>query len=155
MSHRLVRTTTLRGDIAHVFAFFRNPRNLEELTPPWLGFRVVSSTDDTVRAGTRIRYRLRLHGVPLKWESRITEYEENSRFADEQLSGPYSRWYHRHTFRAVEGGVLMTDVVEYQLPFGPLGRFVHWLVVRHQLRAIFDYRTKVISRRFAAMEGAR
>ena len=150
MTHRLTRTTVLPGTLPAVFAFFRNPRNLETITPPWLGFRITSASDDTVREGTNIRYRLSLHGIPLSWESRITEYVENSHFADEQVTGPYSRWYHRHLFHAVPGGVMMTDDVEYALPFGPLGRLVHWGVVRHQLRGIFDYRTAVITRTFGA-----
>jgi ligand-binding SRPBCC domain-containing protein len=150
MTHRLVRTTILPGDVATVFAFFKDPRNLATITPPWLGFRITAATDDRVREGTRIAYRLSLHGIPLRWESRITEYAEQSHFADEQLKGPYARWYHRHVFRAVPGGVEMTDDVTYALPFGLLGRLVHWLVVRHQLRAIFDYRTAVITRRFGA-----
>ncbi|MDA1082217.1 MAG: SRPBCC family protein [Gemmatimonadetes bacterium] len=151
-SHTLRRTTFLPGALADVFAFFNDPRNLETITPPWLGFRITSTSDETVREGTRIRYRLRLHGIPMNWESRIKEYVDQSHFADEQLSGPYARWYHRHRFRAVAGGgVEMTDEVEYRLPFGPLGRLVHWLVVRHQLRAIFDYRTRVITERFRAV----
>ena len=143
-SHRLARTTFIAGDVERVFAFFKDPHNLEAITPPWLRFRIVSTSDDVVRNGTRIRYRLSLHGIPLSWESRITEFADNSHFADEQLSGPYARWYHRHSFRAVKDGVEMVDDVEYRLPFGVLGRLVHWLVVRHQLRAIFDYRTTQI-----------
>jgi ligand-binding SRPBCC domain-containing protein len=156
MTYRLARKTLLRGDLSSVFAFFKDPRNLEKLTPPWLGFRIISSSDATVREGTRIGYRLRLHGIPLAWESRITEYVEDSHFADEQTKGPYAHWYHRHSFRAVADGVEMTDDVEYRLPFGPFGRLAHWLFVRRQLRAIFEYRTKVISERFgptAAMCG--
>lgn len=149
-AYRLVRRTQLAGDLPGVFAFFKDPRNLETITPPWLGFRINSTSDVSVRVGTRIRYRLRLHGIPMSWESRITEFVENSHFADEQITGPYSRWYHRHTFRAVDGGVEMTDDVEYRMPFGPLGRLVHWLVVRHQLKAIFDYRTKIIAEKFSA-----
>ena len=151
MTHRLTRTTVLPGTLSHVFEFFANPRNLEAITPQWLGFRIVSTTDETVREGTRIRYRLRLLGIPLAWESRITEYVEgtaNSHFADEQLTGPYAQWYHRHLFRQLPEGVEMTDDIEYRLPFGPLGRIAHWLVVRHQLRAIFNYRTAVIAQRF-------
>ena len=148
MNHTLRRTTFLPGDLVDVFAFFENPRNLETITPPWLGFRVTSTSDATVRQGSRIRYRLSLHGIPMSWESRITEYESNSHFADEQITGPYAHWYHRHTFRQVAGGVEMTDDVDYRLPFGPLGRVVNWLMVRHQLRAIFDNRTQVIAERF-------
>ena len=133
MTYRLHRTTIVHGDIATVFAYFRNPRNLEAITPPWLGFRIVSTSDEVVRAGTRIRYRLSIAGIPVSWESCITEYSDQHHFADEQITGPYSRWYHRHTFRQVSGGVEMTDDVDYALPLGVIGRIVHWLVVRHQL----------------------
>ncbi len=150
MTYTLTRTTFLPADLVRVFDIFRNPRNLEAFTPPWLSFRILSTSEEIVREGTRIRYRLSLAGFPLSWESRITEYVELSHFADEQLSGPYRRWYHRHTFRVVPGGVEMTDVVDYALPFGPLGRLVHWLIVRHQLRAIFDYRTKVMTEMFGS-----
>ena len=150
MTHRLVRTTVLSGSLEEVFAFFREPRNLERITPPWLAFRITSTSDAVVRQGTRIRYRLRLHGIPLSWESRISEYADNSHFADEQVTGPYSEWYHRHSFRAAPGGVEMIDIVDYRLPLGPLGRLVHWLVVRHQLRSIFDYRTSAIRALFRA-----
>ena len=150
MPYRLHRKTFLHGDIADVFEFFKNPRNLEAITPPWLGFRIVASSDAAVCQGTRIRYRLSLAGIPMSWESRITEYADESHFADEQVTGPYARWYHRHTFRAVPGGVEMTDDVDYALPFGPLGRLAHWLVVRHQLRAIFDYRATAIAGRYGA-----
>jgi ligand-binding SRPBCC domain-containing protein len=150
VTYRLTRTTVLPGTLAEVFAFFRNPRNLEAITPPWLGFRITSASDEVVRLGSRIRYRLRLHGIPVSWESRIAEYVEGSHFADEQIAGPYSYWYHRHQFRAVPGGVEMTDDVEYRLPLGPIGRLVHWLVVRHQLARIFDYRARAIGRWFPA-----
>lgn len=149
MTHRLVRTTTLHGDPTQVFDFFKHPGNLETITPPWLGFHITATSDETVREGTRIRYRLRLLGLPIAWESRITEFVQGSHFADEQVTGPYASWYHRHSFRVLDGGVQMTDDVEYRLPFGPMGRLVHWLVVRHQLRSIFDYRNKMITARFA------
>ncbi len=148
MTHTLKRTTHLPGDIADVFDFFGNPSNLETITPPWLGFRITSSSDAEVREGTLLQYRLSLYGIPLSWKSRIAEYEVNSHFADEQISGPYAHWYHRHTFRQLADGVEMTDEVDYRLPFGPLGRLVNWLIVRHQLRAIFDYRTQVIAKHF-------
>ena len=143
-SYRLLRTTHIPGEIGDVFRFFKDPHNLEAITPPWLRFRISSTSEPVVGKDTRIRYRLSLGGIPLWWESRITEFVENSHFADEQLSGPYARWYHRHRFRAVNDGVEMIDEVEYGLPFGALGRLVHWLVVRRTLQAIFDYRTMVI-----------
>lgn len=148
MSHRLHRRQVVGGTLPDVFGFFKDPFNLEAITPPWLGFRILEATDPEVRFGTRIRYRLRLHGIPFRWESRIAEFAEGERFADEQVTGPYRCWYHQHGFSAVEGGVAIEDIVDYQLPFGVLGRLAHTMVVRRQLQAIFDYRAQHIALRF-------
>jgi len=148
MIHRLHRRQVVGGELPRVFGFFKSPRNLEAITPPWLGFRVLEATDPVVRQGTRIAYRLKLHGIPVRWQSRIAEFVENERFADEQLVGPYKFWYHRHLFQAVPGGVAIEDVVEYQMPFGVLGRIVHAAVVRRQLEQIFDYRARLVGERF-------
>ncbi len=146
--YRLHRTQIVGGTLPEVFAFFRDPANLGTITPPWLGFEIVHATDTQVRVGTRIRYRLRMYGLPLRWESHIAEYVENERFADEQVVGPYRFWYHRHLFRAVPGGVAIEDVVTYALPLGPLGRMAHALGVRRQLDTIFDYRARAMAARF-------
>lgn len=152
MSYQLRQTQLIRADLPTVFGFFKDPRNLEALTPPWLGFRVLDASSRVVAEGTRIRYRLRLHGIPLRWESRITEYEENARFADVMVTGPYRAWYHRHLFRAVPEGVEMEDVVDYALPFGPLGRLAHAVAVRRQLAAIFAYRRQRVDELFPSKE---
>ncbi|HMA43647.1 MAG TPA: SRPBCC family protein [Gemmatimonadales bacterium] len=155
MIYRLHRRQVVGGDLADVFGFFRSPLNLEAMTPPWLGFRVLHASDREVREGTRIAYRLRLHELPFRWESRIAEYSENAMFADEQLVGPYRHWYHRHLFTPVPGGVAIEDVVEYRMPFGPLGRFAHAAFVCRQLGRIFDYRARVIGARFPFLQAAR
>ncbi len=131
-----------------MFGFFKSPHNLEAITPPWLGLRVVEASDPEVREGTWISYCLRLHGIPVRWKSRIAEYVENAMFADEQLVGPYRSWYHRHLFRAVPGGVAVLDLVEYRMPFGPLGRLVHAMTVQRQLARIFDHRAAAVRERF-------
>lgn len=148
MSYRLYRTQVVGGTIEEVFAFFKDPRNLETITPPWMGFHILGSTHEEVQLGTRIRYRLRVNGIPMGWESLIAEYEEGELFADQMLRGPYRRWYHQHRFREVEGGVEILDQVDYELPLGPLGRLAHWLLVRRQLDAIFSHRQQAMAERF-------
>lgn len=148
MSYRLHRRQVVGGTVSEVFEFFKDPRNLEAITPQWLDFRVTGSTDREVRTGTRINYELRLHGLPLKWESRITDYVDGERFTDEQIKGPYRRWHHEHHFHEVEGGVAVEDVVNYELPLGILGRVAHAVVVQRQLRDIFNYRELHIARLF-------
>ncbi len=145
----LERRQKIPADLGRVFAFFKDPYNLEAITPPWLRFHVVEASDSTVRAGTTIRYVLRWHMTTMRWESVIAEFRENERFADEMRRGPYKRWYHTHVFVGNGAGVEMRDRVEYELPFGPLGRLVHALVVRRQLEAIFDYRENRIAEIFA------
>lgn len=150
MIYTLRRHQVVGGTLADVFGFFKSPFNLEAITPPWLGFHVMHASDDEVREGTRIAYRLRMYGFPFRWESRISEFRENEMFADAQLVGPYRHWYHRHLFREVPDGVAIDDEIEYELPLGALGRFAHTMVVQRQLKQIFDYRTRVIAERFPA-----
>jgi ligand-binding SRPBCC domain-containing protein len=149
--HRLTRTQLVPGPMSEVFGFFEDPKNLEAITPPWLHFRVQSSTTPAVRLGTEIEYRLTWRVFPMRWVSRISEYGQGRMFADEMLSGPYAQWYHRHYFSEVPRGVRVVDVVEYRLPVGPLGRLVHSVTVRRQLEAIFDFRRQAIERIFAPL----
>ena len=123
-----------------VFDFFSRAENLGRITPPWMHFQIQTPTPIDMRAGARIDYRIRLAGVPLAWRTRIEEWTPGAGFVDVQESGPYRHWEHWHEFRRVGDGVLMTDRVEYGLPFGWLGRAAHALAVRATLASIFDYR---------------
>jgi ligand-binding SRPBCC domain-containing protein len=127
-----------------VFAFFSDAWNLEEITPSWLGFRILTPGPARIAAGTRIRYRLRLHGIPVGWETEIRRWKPPHRFVDVQLDGPYQLWHHTHRFEPKDGGTLMTDIVRYRLPLGIIGRFVHRFKVRRDVERIFDYRARHI-----------
>ena len=144
-SYTLERTQRVPTPLDDTFDFFSRPENLARITPPWLAFRMVSDDAD-MREGLRIEYRIRPLGVPQKWVSEITAYAPPHRFVDEQVKGPYAKWHHEHVFRSVDegpmaGGTEVTDTVTYALPFGPLGRLAHALVVRRQLESIFEYRS--------------
>lgn len=134
--HRVQRVST---PLEETFDFFSRPENLARITPPWLGFRMVSEDAD-MREGLTIEYRVRPLGFPQKWVSAITAYDPPYRFVDEQIHGPYARWHHEHRFEAADGGTRVTDTVTYALPFGPMGRLVHALFVRRQLESIFTFR---------------
>lgn len=96
-----------------------------------------------------IRYRLKLHGIPIRWKTEIRQWDVPHRFVDVQRSGPYRLWHHTHRFEAHQGRTKMIDVVRYTLPFGLLGRIVHALKVRADVRTIFDYRRQRIQKLFA------
>lgn len=122
-----------------VFAFFSDARNLELLTPDWLRFHV-QTIPRAIATGVHIQYRLKWHGIPLRWITEITRWNPPHDFEDIQLSGPYKLWHHRHRFQELNGGTEMIDVVQYALPFGFLGRIAHALQVRRNVEQIFDYR---------------
>lgn len=130
--------------VQEAFAVFENPYNLAKITPPWLNFRILTPNLQ-MRLGAEIDYEFRWMGIPLRWRTRITGYEPPFHFVDEALKSPYLLWRHRHTFCALPEGVLISDRVDYALPFGLFGNAAHRLVVRRQLDRIFDYREKVIS----------
>jgi ligand-binding SRPBCC domain-containing protein len=135
--------------ICEVFAFFADIHNLEAITPPWLGFKILSTTSGSAAEGTEIRYRLRLHGVPIYWRTEIRRLDPPHRFIDVQRSGPYKLWHHTHTFEPHGDRTKMIDVVRYRLPFGVLGRIVHALKVRQDVRQIFQYRHQCIDEFFS------
>jgi ligand-binding SRPBCC domain-containing protein len=140
----LERTTLVRAPLASVFDFFSDPRNLARLTPPAMRFRIVEAPDRKLRAGDRMRYTIRLLGIPVGWTTLITSWDEGRSFSDVQERGPYRSWTHTHAFAAVGDGVRMRDRIEYELPFGVLGRIAHAFWVGPQLRRIFDYRERAI-----------
>lgn len=142
---------TIPGELEQVFEFFSDPQNLETITPPWLRFRVLSSSTPRIEDGTLIDYKLRIRGIPVRWRSRIRRWNPPHEFIDEQLLGPYRTWVHHHTFEPVEGGVLCGDHVDYDVVGGPL---VERLFVRKDLDRIFDYRQRRLAERFRAHEHA-
>ena len=138
--YRLERDQWLDHPLPVVFDFFSRAENLGAITPPWLRFRFRTPLPVDMAEGAHIEYTLALGGIPLRWRTRITAWEPESRFVDVQESGPYALWEHHHLFEEKDGGVMMRDRVDYALPLGPLGRIAHFVAIRAMLSAIFDYR---------------
>lgn len=128
-----------------IFPFFADAHNLEVLTPPWLRFEVLTPEPIEIGQGTRIDYRLRFRGFPLRWQSEITVWEPPHRFVDEQRRGPYREWIHEHTFELQDGGTLTRDVVQYAVPGGAI---VDRLVVRRDVERIFQFRQQKLHELF-------
>ena len=126
-----------------IFAFFADAANLERLTPPWLNFHIINP-DIVIARGVLIDYKLRIHGIPLRWQSEISRWEPPAAFVDEQRKGPYRRWVHTHTFADERGGTRVGDSVEFEVPFEWLaGRFV-----MRDVKAIFAFRQQALAQIF-------
>ncbi|MDX2088884.1 MAG: SRPBCC family protein [Kofleriaceae bacterium] len=146
--HRLERTQVVARPRSEVFAFFSDATNLERITPPSLGFSILTPAPIEMREGARIDYRIKLNGIPMRWTTLIAAYEPGVRFIDVQERGPYKLWHHTHTFRDVYGGTEIGDLVLYEIGRGALGTLAHAMFVRRQLAHIFDYRSKVMKELF-------
>jgi ligand-binding SRPBCC domain-containing protein len=137
------------------WAFFSSPHNLAKITPMEMGFKIqyASGVAGQMYAGQIIRYKIRVFPlVTVQWVTEITHAHAPNYFVDEQRLGPYAMWHHQHHFKAVDGGLEMTDEVNYGLPLGLLGKLAHWLFVGQRVNAIFDYRFKVLRGYFGVIE---
>ena len=145
---RLSCAQRVPGPPAEVFPFFATARNLERLTPAFLHFRILHISSEPLAAGARIDYALRLHGLPVRWRTRIDEWDPPRRFVDRQVRGPFRTWLHTHTFRAEGDATLISDVVLFDLYCRPLARTpaLGWIFA--DLRAIFEHRRREVERVF-------
>lgn len=151
--HTFEHTQTIPALRERVFAFFQVPENLAHITPPSMGFRILTPSPIEMRTGALIDYTVRIFGIPVRWRTLITTYDPPRMFVDEQLKGPYSFWHHTHAFIEQEECTLMVDTVRYALPFGPLGKIAHAMVVRRQIERIFAYRAEFIMNYFTDQSG--
>ena len=146
----LYRRQWVPRDLHETFAFFERPENLARITPPWLGFRIMTPPPIRMTRDLTIDYTVRVFGIRTRWRSLINGYEPPHWFQDVQVIGPYRLWIHRHGFWREQRGTVIEDLVTYELPLGPLGLLMNRLVVRRQLDAIFDFRQAQIATRLAA-----
>lgn len=127
-----------------VFPFFADARNLEAITPPLLRFRLLTPEPVAMGVGTFLQYALRIHGVPVRWDTLIQEWEPPHRFIDVQVRGPYRLWHHTHSLEPVDDGsaTVMRDTVRYAVGFGFFGEVARRAVVVRDVRAIFAFRAE-------------
>ena len=149
--HTLEREQWLPISIEEAWAFFSTPRNLDRITPPDLGFRIKSLPSEEMYEGEIITYQVKiLPGLWVPWVTEIKSVQEGHSFIDEQRSGPYKFWHHRHSFEEADGGTRMKDLVHYSIGFWPFGEVAHALFVKKKLQWIFDFRRKILEEEFGS-----
>lgn len=143
-------TLTIPRPLEEVWNFFSRPENLNELTPEDMSFNILSPIQGVeMYPGMVIQYQVRpIMNIPMNWITEITQIRKHEFFIDDQRVGPYSLWHHQHHFKEVEGGTEMTDILHYQVPFGPIGSLANWLFVERQVDQIFEYREEAVQKFF-------
>lgn len=144
----------IKTTIDEIWEFISSPANLKEITPDYMGFDIkTKDLPDKMYAGMVISYEVSpLLGIKTTWVTEISQVIDKKYFVDEQRVGPYSLWHHQHIIEPLEDGILMTDIVSYQPPFGFLGALANKLIIKNKLNEIFDFRTEAIEKRFGIYE---
>ncbi len=147
--YQILREQFLPIPVAEAWDFFSSPKNLATITPPELDFKILSELPNEIYEGMRIDYLVKpLLGIPVHWQTEIRDVDKRKFFTDVQLKGPYKVWEHTHTFLERKNGVLMRDEVNYQLPFGVMGKMAHALIVKKKLDRIFAFRKQKLDKIF-------
>lgn len=150
--HKLQFEQKLPIGLEAAWDFFSNPANLSKITPQSMDFKILSGHSERMYPGQVITYTVRpLAGIKTSWVTEITQVSRPHFFIDSQLSGPYKVWHHQHHFEATAGGVLMTDVLHYEVPLGWLGDLINLLLIRKKVKRIFEHRREVLTRRFGQL----
>lgn len=136
--------------IDEAWSFFSSPENLARITPTELDFKILTNLkDEEIYEGMKIDYTVKpLFKIPMRWQTEIIKVNKGKYFTDRQLKGPYKIWEHTHTFKPVNGGVLMQDAINYQLPLGFIGNFAHKFLVKKKIENIFIYRKNILEKIF-------
>ena len=147
--HQLKVSQKLPISLDEAWKFFSSPRNLDLITPDDMSFKIISGADSKAYAGQIITYQIKpLLNIPMNWVTEITQCVDKKYFIDEQRFGPYKFWHHQHHFEETDDGVLMSDVLHYALPFGPLGEIAGNLFLHNKVKHIFDYRRQKLDEIF-------
>ncbi len=156
-AHTIRTVQKIPVSLEEAWDFFSNPANLAAITPGDMGFTVISKYQGPLMyPGQIIEYKVKpIAGIPVYWMTEITHVDDRKFFVDEQRFGPYRLWHHQHHFKAIPGGVEMTDIIHYKNPFGLLGRLANKLFVSKKLQKIFEYRFRAVEERFGKWQAGK
>ncbi len=143
-------TQKIPASLDKVWEFISSPRNLKKITPEHMGFQITNEPiAEKMYAGMIIAYKVSpILGIPMDWVTEITQVQDKEYFVDEQRVGPYTIWHHQHRLTPIEDGVLMEDIISYKPPFGILGTIANNILIKGQLKTIFDFRFTAVEKEF-------
>lgn len=148
--YQLKTEQRIPATMQEVWDFIRSPQNLKKITPAHMGFDILTKDiPNQMYPGMIIAYKVSpILGIKMTWVTEITHVEEGHYFVDEQRVGPYKVWHHEHFIREENGEVVMSDIVTYVPPLGFLGAIANTLLIKKQLKQIFDFRFAAVEKAF-------
>ncbi len=154
--YQLKTNQHIPASLDRVWDFISSPRNLKKITPEHMGFQITNEPiAEKMYAGMIIAYKVSpILGIPMDWVTEITQVQDKEYFVDEQRVGPYAIWHHQHRLTPIEGGVLMEDIISYKPPFGILGAIANNILIKGQLKTIFDFRFTAVEKEFGKWKEA-
>jgi ligand-binding SRPBCC domain-containing protein len=147
--HKLKQEQFLPISLDEAWDFFATPKNLNEVTPSDMVFEITSELPEKMYEGLIITYKIKpMLNISMNWCTEISHIKDKMFFVDEQRKGPYNIWHHEHHFKEVPGGVLMTDLLYYDIGMSLFGWLAGKLFVHNKVKQIFTYRYKTLETYF-------
>ena len=146
-----VHESVIEASAPEVFAFHERPDAFQLLLPPWEEAQVLQPPR-SLHVGTVVKVRTRVGPLWIDVVAEHVAYEKDKRFEDVMRRGPFAKWHHKHLFLPVANGCKLRDEIDYEPPFGPLGRLVAPLAVIPRLERMFSYRHEVTRREVLAAQ---
>ncbi len=142
---RIEQSVLIKTSIERAFHFHDDTNNLLKITPQ--NVKVSFETRGEPGLGQEVLLRVQQFGLfTMNWHVKITEYKPPYQMTDIQVSGPFRSWKQTRQFRDINGECELTDIVEYEPPFGILGRIADSLFIRRQVANMFAYRQQATKR---------
>jgi ligand-binding SRPBCC domain-containing protein len=139
---QFIKESFIQASPERVFAFHEQPNALALLTPPWERSRVIAQAKIS-KTGSQSVIEAKVMGFKVRWVAEHTAYDPPRMFEDVQRKGPFHSWRHRHFVEPSGNGAVLRDQIEYEPPFGFLGRLAAPLLIQSRLEKLFDYRHQV------------
>ena len=140
--------TWVQRPLNETFSFFNTPKNLSKLMPSFMKFTLITPEPIVMKEGAIFDYKIKLFGMPMRWQSYISYYNPPYQFVDIQLKGPHDYWHHEHSFSEQNGGTMITDRVSYRMPLGSLGSLADKIIVSKINQRLFKHRDAFIKDHF-------
>ncbi len=130
------KSVELSVPVKNAFEFYTNTSSICETVPDSIDVKILQGGKH-MKSGDVIRLKVRIFGIVFLWESKIYDMIPNVSFTDRMLKGPFKSWEHKHYFEKSAHGTTMTDRVNYEIPFGPIGLLANRLFVKNMIDKIF------------------